>query len=109
MVPVLVAFKTPVICRVCHLAKHRLKLAGGMGLPIGSAKEPLPTRFTLNLRLGCKPLAYSLRARTQLSPTVPLKAEPFVGHYWERSGNVKGNSILPISLPCSGTGSTRIK
>lgn len=37
VVPVLVAFKTPVICRVCHLAKHRLKLAGGMGLSIGSA------------------------------------------------------------------------
>lgn len=53
MVPVLTALETPVICRLRHLASHRLMLAGGV-----CPTQTFP-HLTLNLSLGCQPLAGS--------------------------------------------------
>lgn len=53
VVPVLTALETPVICRLRHLANHRLMLAGGV-----RRGQAFP-HLTLDLSLGCGPLAGS--------------------------------------------------
>lgn len=48
MVPVLTALETPVICRLRHLASHRLMPAGGV-----CPTQTFP-HLTLDLSLGCQ-------------------------------------------------------